>query len=72
MTQFFKSPRIPTLPAPKIPDAPAPGPVTDTGASIVIGSTDVKNQRVSGRSAARKKTTGTDVLGGLGSSGLNI
>lgn len=68
----------PKVPSPNIPEAqlpvpPAPNAVTDTGASVSIGTSgDVKNQRVTGRSTVRRKSSGTDILGGLGQSGLNI
>lgn len=64
----------PVIPPAELPQVPAPTAVTDTGADISLGSTaDVKNQRVSGRSAVRKKSgNSVDVLGGLGQSGLSI
>lgn len=62
------------IPAAELPIPPAPTAVTDTGADIALGAAgDVKNQRVSGRSVARRKTgNSVDILGGLGQSGLNI
>lgn len=66
-----KAPAI-TIPPPAIPAPPAPAPLTDTGASVFIGSsTDIKNQRVSGRSAGRSSGV-MDVIGGLGRSGLKL
>lgn len=69
------SPKIPApvIPEAAIPNIPAPNAITDTGADISLGGAgDIKNQRVSGRSAARKTAGGVDILGGLGQSGLNI
>jgi len=69
---FGKKPEMPSIPAAKIPAAPASAIKQDTGAQVVLGTADTKNQRVSGRT--RKSATGGsgDVLGGLGRSGLNI
>lgn len=69
------APKTPTIniPEAELPVPPAPNAVTDTGASVSIGSGgDVKNQRVSGRSTIRRKTNSVDILGGLGQNGLNI
>lgn len=67
-----KAPTI-NIPAAELPTPPAPNAITDTGADVVLGAGgDVKNQRVSGRSASRKKSSGNDILGGLGQSGLSI
>lgn len=68
-----KAPKI-EIPAAELPIPPAPTAVTDTGADIALGAAGgVKNQRVSGRSVARRKTgNSVDILGGLGQSGLNI
>lgn len=68
-----KAPTI-NIPEPALPIPPAPNAMTDTGQEVSLGgAADVKNQRVSGRSATAKKRTATnDVLGGLGQSGLNI
>jgi len=65
------APKMPAIPAAKVPAPPAPTRRTDTGASIIVGSDDVKNQRVSG---TRKTTSRAgDVLGGLGrGSGISI
>ena len=85
MSSWFKT-KVPHVPAAQIPETPKPTVRKDTGASIALGSGDVqsasstgnsagdatKNQRVSGRSAARKKTSSVNILGGLGKSGLNI
>lgn len=65
------APKAPAIPAPAVPAPPAPTRRTDTGASIVVGSDDVKNQRVSG--TRRTTSRAGDVLGGLGrGSGINI
>lgn len=76
VTQFLGlSQEAPTIniPEAKIPDTPAPTAMTDTGASLSLGSANVANQRVSGRSSTAKKRKKTnDLLGGLGQSGLNI
>jgi hypothetical protein len=72
----LSAPKSPTINIPKaeLPTPPAPTAITDTGADVALGSGgDVKNQRVSGRSVVRRKTSGSvDILGGLGQSGLNI
>lgn len=68
------APKI-NIPEAEIPPIPAPNAITDTGASLVTGSETIGNQRVSGRSQARRRRTGTpqaDILGGLGSAGLRI
>jgi hypothetical protein len=66
-----KAPEI-QIPAAQIPAPPAPSAITDTGASVSIGtSADVKNQRVSGRTSGRSTGSG-NFLAGLGRSGLNI
>jgi len=64
--------KAPKLPDPVVPAIPAPTTPTDTGAALAIGTGDVKNQRVSGRSTKRAASAGSDPLGGLGKSGLNI
>ena len=62
------APKIPPMPVPEIPAPPAPVRREDTGASIIVGSDEVKNERVSGR--RRNRDSG---LAGLGrGSGLNI
>lgn len=67
------SPKAPKMPKAEVPAAPAPTRRTDTGASVVIGSDAVKNQRVSGSAVKKTTTRATDPLGGLGSSaGLNL
>ena len=86
MSQLFSKPKV-IIPEAKIPETPKPVVnKKDTGANIALGSGDVtataqtgeaagdatKNQRVAGRSTARRRTTYLDVLGGLGQSGLNI
>jgi hypothetical protein len=73
----LSSPKAPAIniPAPAIPEIPAPpapNRITDTGASVAIGtSADIKNQRVSGRSSGKGNRSG-DAIGGLGRGGLNI
>jgi hypothetical protein len=75
---------IPTPEIPKVEVPPIPQEVVDnTPPSIALGGDSslvvgpgaakdtVKNQRVSGRSPKRKPVK-TDILGGLGQSGLNI
>lgn len=65
------APKIPSIPAPAVPAPPAPTRRTDTGASIVVGAEDVKNQRVSG--SRKTSPRAGDVLGGLGrGSGISI
>lgn len=65
----LSTPKAPAIPAPSVPAPPAPVRRTDTGANIVVGANDVKNQRVSG---VRRTTSGSG-LSGLGrGSGLNI
>lgn len=67
-----KAPKAPEIPAPEVPAAPAPTRRTDTGASIIIGSDDVKSQRVSGTRRAASSSSG-NALGGLGrGAGLNL
>ena len=67
------APKAPNIPAPAIPAPPAPTTRTDTGASIVVGSDAVKNQRVSGGTTTKRATSASDFLGGLGrGSGLGI
>ncbi len=67
------APKVPALPAPAIPAPPAPGAVATSGADVSIGtSVDLKNQRVSGRTATTTTRKSGDPLGGLGRSGLNI
>lgn len=68
-----KAPEV-NIPQAQIPAPPAPVAATDTGAAVSIGtSADVKNQRVSGRTAGRT-TGGGNFLAGLGrgGSGLSI
>ena len=81
MSQLFKKHKInlhtAALPAKVAP----PQTMFDTGASVQIGSSagggtgvvnpDSKNQRVSGRSRARRKIT-SSIFGETGQSGLNI
>lgn len=68
--------QVPKIPAPKVPEPPAPpasAARTDTGANVAIGtSSDIKNQRVSGRSSGRSGFRTGDILGGLGRGGLSI
>ena len=59
---------VPTAALPKPPEEAVSSAETPV---ILVPNEDVKNQRVSGRSAKRK-TNSVDVLGGLGKSGLNI
>lgn len=62
-----------SIPEPAIPAPPASPRRLDTGASVAIGtSADIKNQRVSGRSAGGRSGRIGDILGGLGRGGLNI
>lgn len=73
----MSAPKAPTIniPAAELPVPPAPTAITDTGANVAIGAgSDVKNQRVSGRSVARRANSGNvDILAGLGQGGgLNI
>lgn len=66
------TPKAPALPAPQVP-AVAASKRTDTGATVVLGSDEIKSQRVSGRRATGGGTATGDVLGGLGAgSGLSI
>lgn len=87
MSGLFSKPKV-NIPAAVLPPpekTPAPTALTDTAQDVVLGSgtgsnagtstvgtADAKNQRVSGRAVSRKKTGSTDVLGGIGQSGLNI
>lgn len=83
MSTLWKKPKIhiPTAALPDKASTPAPQTLFDTGASVQIGSSagggsgvsnpDSKNQRVSGRSRARRKTT-SSIFGETGQSGLNI
>lgn len=71
------APETPSIPKAEVPAVAAPGNRTDTGASVSIGTgaEDIKNQRVSGGSRKSRKSSsssGGDVLGGLGRSGLSI
>ena len=68
------APKTPAIPKAEVPAVAAPGYRTDTGASVSIGTgaEDIKNQRVSGRSRKSSSSSGGDVLGGLGRSGLSI
>lgn len=87
MSGLFSKPKVVIPPAalPPPEKTPAPTAIADTAQDVVMGSgtgsnegtgtvgnKDAKNQRVSGRSSSRKKTSSTDVLGGIGQSGLNI
>lgn len=63
-----KSPKPPNIPTPA---PPAPVTRTNTGANVAIGTSNVKNQRVSGRSFAGSSSVG-NLLGGLGRGGLSI
>lgn len=66
-----KPPAI-NIPKPQLPAAqPAPT-RTDTGANVAIGTTAVKDQRVSGRSSSGGTSGVADILGGLGRGGLSI
>jgi len=66
----LSAPKIPPMPKAEIPAAPAPVRRTDTGASIVVGASDVKNQRVSG---SRTAGSAGSTLSGLGrGAGLSI
>jgi len=59
------------IPTPEVPAAPAPTRREDTGASIIVGSDAVKNQRVSG--TRRNSSRSGDTIGGLGrGSGIKI
>lgn len=68
----LKGEKKPKLPEAKVPTPPNPIQSNDIGQNISLGDKDIKNQRVSGRSVARKPTQSNDILGNLGSSGLNI
>lgn len=60
------------MPKPEIPAVPTTA-VNDTGQDVTFGAdAATKNQRVSGRSVARRTTKTSGILGGLGQSGLNI
>lgn len=64
---------IPKAEMPQSPAPPASARRQDTGAFVSIGtSSNIKNQRVSGRRARTSSSGSVDVLGGLGRSGLNI
>lgn len=65
-------PKAPVLPPPAVPAPPAPTRRTDTGATVIVGANDVKNQRVSGTRRSATSSSG-NVLGGLGrGAGLNL
>lgn len=67
----FNKPKI-NIPEPKVPAVPAPNRRTDTGAQVVVGSDAGQDTRVTGRKAGSGTSSVTDVLGGLGKSGLSI
>lgn len=61
------------IPLPALPtkaSTPAPNAIMDTGQDVVLGSNDVKNERVSARSIVRRKKP--NLLGTAPKSGLNI
>lgn len=72
----LKQPKAPAIDIPeaKPPAVAAPSRRQDTGANVVVGSDAAKDKRVSGsrKRGSGSSTSGGDVLGGLGQSGLNI
>lgn len=76
LQQLLSPPKPPPyiIPKAEVPAPPAPVRRDDTGASIILGTDAVKNQRVSGSSRAKLLNAGSsDALGGLGrGSGLSI
>lgn len=69
----LSAPKAPAviIPEAQIPAPPAPTAITDTGASVSVGTSVVKDQRVSGRTSGTTRSSG-NFLAGLGRSGLNI